>query len=49
VAVATSVYTVGGGWKIKLYMVIGDEKVYLRSDLRVQTEKKSMGEERIRP
>ncbi len=48
-AVATSVYTVGGGRKIALYLVIGDEKVDLRSGLRVQTEKKSLGEESIRP
>jgi hypothetical protein len=32
----------------KYTMVIGDEKMYLRSGMRVQTEKKSMVEERIR-
>jgi hypothetical protein len=30
-------------------MVIGDEKVYLRSGIRGQKEKKSMSGERIRP
>jgi hypothetical protein len=30
-------------------LVIGDEKVYLRSGIKVQKEKKSMDGERIRP